>query len=307
MLDAEIDTFLAAMAGLKAASPHTLKAYAEDLGQLAAYCEGQGVENAGSITMAHLRGFLAELQARELARSTRARKTAALRSFFRFLAKRGTIAQSPAVGLRNPKTEKRLPKFLRTDEIDALLAQPDASALGLRDRALLELLYASGMRAAELVSLDVGDIDFAQAVVRVVGKGNKERIALLGSHAVDAVQRYLRDARPELASMAGTRPVRSRKPKAADPALFLNRYGTRLSDRGVRMMFDRYCAAASGSLKVTPHVLRHSFATHMLANGADLRLVQELLGHASLATTQIYTHVTTERLQEVHKKAHPRG
>lgn len=306
MIDTQIDSFLSYLYGLRGASPHTVKAYSEDLSQLAGFLETLAITDASLVTLSHLRAFLAHLQQQELARTSRARKTAAVRSFFDYLVKHGTIAQSPAVGLRTVRTEKRLPKFLRNEEIEALLKAPDESPLGLRDRALLETLYASGMRAAELVSLDVGDIDFPSQAVTVVGKGNKERVTLLGVHAIEALNRYILAGRPELLKNRvedGTKPKRRR----SDDPLFVNRYGERISDRGVRKLFTRYCEVASSHLKITPHVMRHTFATHMLNGGADLRLVQELLGHSSLATTQIYTHVTTERLQEVHRKAHPRN
>ncbi len=297
-MDTHIDAFLTYLAHERGASPHTLKAYAEDLGQWAQWAREQGIVDAAQADAAHLRAYLEALQDRRLARASRARKTASLRSFFAFLARRGVLPRSPAVGLRTVKRERRLPKFLRDDQVEALLAAPDiATPLGLRDRALLETLYASGMRAGELVALSLTDIDFDEGVVRVIGKGDKERITLLGRQAVFSLTRYLRRGRPVLVNTA---------PQDTG-ALFVNRYGGRLSDRSVRRMFDRYCQAASGTLKVTPHVLRHTFATHLLAGGADLRLVQELLGHAGLTTTQMYTHVTTDRLQSVYKQSHPRA
>lgn len=297
-MDAHIDAFLAYLAHERGASPHTLKAYAEDLGQWAQWAEEQCISDVGQADTVQLRAYLGALHEKRLARASRARKIASLRSFFAFLARRGVLPRSPAVGLRTVKRERRLPKFLRDDQVEALLAAPDlATPLGLRDRALLETLYASGMRAGELVSLSITDVDFDEGIVRVIGKGDKERITLLGRQAVLALNRYLRRGRPVLADKA---------PQDTG-ALFVNRYGGRLSDRSVRRLFDRYCHAASGMLKVTPHTLRHTFATHLLAGGADLRLVQELLGHASLATTQMYTHVTTERLQTVYQKAHPRA
>ena len=297
-MDTLIDAYLQSLAQGRGASAHTVKAYSEDLGQFSRWAQGQNIADISAVDTARLRQYLQHLQETGLARASRARKTASLRSWFAWLARQGVVAQSPASGLRSVKTERRLPKFLRDDQIEALLAAPDAQTpLGLRDRALLETLYASGMRAGELVTLSLTDIDFDEGVVRVIGKGDKERVALLGRPAVLALTRYLRRGRPALADKA----------PADTGALFLNRNGGRLSDRSVRRMFDKYCHAASSVLKVTPHVLRHTFATHLLAGGADLRLVQELLGHASLATTQMYTHVTTERLQQVHRQAHPRA
>ena len=298
MIEAACDAFLHGLETVQGAAPNTIKAYAEDLRQFTDFAETAGVTDIHTVTPALLRDFLVSLEAQDLARASRARKTACLRSFFAYLTRQSLLARSPAAGLRSIKQERRLPKFLRSDEIDALLAAPDAEKLlGLRDRALLETLYASGMRAGELVKLSVSDVDYDEGVIRVIGKGNKERVTLLGRQAVFALQRYLRKGRPELLIKAGE----------DDGALFVNRYGGRLSDRGVRKVFDRYCTQASTHLKITPHVLRHTFATHLLSNGADLRLIQELLGHASVATTQMYTHVTTERLQEVYAKAHPRA
>ena len=298
MIETCRDAFLQHMESVKGASVHTVKAYAEDLSQLIEFAETQGITDVHAVDSTLLRSFLAYLQSLGLARASRARKTATLRSFFSYLARQSLLPRSPAVGLRSVKIERRLPKYLRSDEMEALLAAPAAeTALGLRDRALLETLYATGMRAGELVTLCLSDVDYDEGVIRVIGKGNKERMTLLGRQAVFALQRYVRKGRPELLLNA----------EKDDGALFVNRYGGRLSDRGVRKLFDRYCDAASTHLKITPHVLRHTFATHLLSNGADLRLIQELLGHASLATTQMYTHVSTERLQEVYAQAHPRA
>ncbi len=298
VIEAGRDAFLHHMEAVKGASVHTVKAYAEDLSQFIEFARTQDVSDVHAVDPALLRSFLIHLQSCGLARASRARKTATLRSFFSYLAKQSFLPRSPAAGLRSVKTERRLPKYLRSDEMEALLAAPNAEKpLGLRDRALLETLYASGMRAGELVTLCLSDVDYDEGVIRVIGKGDKERMTLLGRQAVFALQRYIREGRPALILNAGE----------DDGALFVNRYGGRLSDRGVRKLFDRYCAAASTHLKITPHVLRHTFATHMLNNGADLRMIQELLGHASVAATQLYTHVSTERLQEVYEKAHPRA
>lgn len=321
MLDPNIDRFLNAMEGLRGASPYTVKSYSEDLRQFAAFAEENGVTEIGAVDVKLLRLYLLHLQNEGLAKSSRARKTASLRSFFSYLFAQKVISHSPAAGLRTVKQDRKLPKFLRADEVEQLLNEPLKNKnpfIGLRDRAILEMFYASGMRAGELVSVDVRDVDFAEGIVRVVGKGDKERVTLLGEPAMEAIRAYLDKGRPELTASAPAPPAgkgkgshlvagRYARTKADAAALFVNRYGGRLSDRGVRKVFDHYCNLVSISLKITPHVLRHTFATHMLANGADLRFVQELLGHSSLATTQIYTHVTTERLQDVHRKAHPRG
>lgn len=298
-MDSYLDHFLQYLQTTRRASPLTCKSYAEDLRQFIDFAAEQLCEDPAAVTPALLRKYLARLQADGLAKTSRARKVASLRSFFAFLARQGYIAQSPAAGLRAPKLDRRLPKFLRGDEIEALMRAPlqseGAPELGVRDAALLETLYASGIRAAELVRLDIADVDLNEGTALVLGKGDKQRLVLLGKAAVDAIAAYLESGRPRLV--------------AGPPAgpLFVNRFGGRLSDRGVRKVFDKYCQAASAALKITPHVLRHSFATHLLAGGADLRFVQELLGHTSVATTQIYTHVTPERLKSVYDKAHPRA
>ena len=298
MIEACGDAFLHSLETIQGASPNTIKGYAEDLRQFSDFAETSGVTDIHAVTPTLLRLYLVNLESSGLSRASRARKTASLRSFFAYLTRQSILSVSPAAGLRSVKQERHLPKFLRTDEIEALLAAPDAEKpLGLRDRALLETLYATGMRAGELVTLTVADIDYDEGMIKVIGKGDKERVTLLGRQALFALQRYIRKGRSVLMLQV-----------AQDHgALFVNRYGARLSDRGVRKLFDKYCAAASSHLKITPHVLRHTFATHLLSNGADLRLIQELLGHASVATTQMYTHVTTERLQEVYAKAHPRA
>ncbi len=300
LVDSYLDYFLQYLTAAKRASALTCKSYSEDIRQFLDFADENGIADPAAVTPALLRRYLATLQQREFAKASRARKVASLRSFFAFLARRRYIAQSPAAGLRAPKLDRKLPKFLRSDEIDALMAAPSRAGndpnLAARDVALLEILYASGMRAGELVKLNVTDIDTGQGIARVVGKGDKERIVLLGETAMLAIEQYVGEARERLV------PTGKR-----EPALFVNRFGGRLSDRGVRKIFDKYCADASSTLKITPHVLRHSFATHLLANGADLRFVQELLGHSSVATTQIYTHVTPERLKAVYTKAHPRA
>ncbi len=299
-MDIYLDQFIAYLQLSKNASDMTCKSYGEDITQFIAYAESLGISRPELVTSTVARGFIGSRD--DLARASRARKVASLRSFFAFLVRRGVVSTSPATGLRTPKQDKRLPKFLRSDEIDALMSAPlgacRSAHIASRDIALLETLYASGMRAGELVRLDEGDVDLTQGFARVTGKGDKERVVLLGHKATAALQEYMANARPEL--------VRAATPKRrSEHPLFVNYKGTRLSDRGVRKLFDKYCTYASATLKITPHVLRHSFATHLLAGGADLRVVQELLGHASVATTQIYTHVTPERLHDVYTKSHP--
>jgi integrase/recombinase XerC len=307
-MEHEIEVFLAHLRTVREASRYTLKAYGEDLAQFARFADARGVGASADVGRELVRAFLAELaDAGGRAPATLARKAAALRSFFAFLQRRGVASHNPAAGVRTPRRRTSLPRFLPEPEIRALLDAPDPTRPdGLRDRALLEILYASGMRAGELVALDVADLSLeegGEGTARIRrGKGGKERVALLGRPAVAALHDYLSHGRPVLAARrrgAGPPPV---------TALLLNKSGGRLSDRGVRRIFDKYFAhVAAVYPKVTPHVLRHSFATHLLDHGADLRVVQELLGHADLSATQTYTHVTTGRLQETYRRAHPRG
>ena len=302
-MDSYLDSFLHYLAAFRNTSPLTSKAYGEDISQFIGWAEEQGVDAVEKVRPQLVRAYLLDMADRNLARASRARKIAALRSFFSFLTRQEVVIQSPVTGIRSPKLDRRLPKFLRTPEIDALMAAPGNErhnpAMAQRDIALLETLYASGMRAAELVGMNINDLDIDQGCVAVTGKGNKQRLALLGSKAQEALGNYFSYGRPALLKLNVT--------PNAESAVFLNRFGSRLSDRGVRKIFDKYCATTSTTLKITPHVLRHSFATHLLSNGADLRFVQELLGHASVATTQIYTHVTTTQMKEVYEKAHPHG
>ncbi len=298
-IENHIDTFLEYRRIGRNNSAHTLKAYSADLVQFADFLASRQSADIRAVDLTAIRSFLAVLHKKSLARSTLARKQSTLRAFFRWAKRGGIIERDPAVSLFAPKQEKRLPKFLRPEEIEALMNAPNTSPAGLRDRALLELLYASGIRAGETVKLDTGDLDLESGEVRIRhGKGGKERLALIGRTAVAAIDKYMKDGRPVLAAKCR---------KARTSALLLNKFGERLSDRGVRRTFDKYVAAAGDRLKITPHVLRHSFATHLLENGADLRAVQELLGHANLVTTQIYTHVTTQRMKTVYDAAHPRA
>jgi len=298
---AYIDAYLYYLQLEKNASPHTLDNYQRDLFQgldffaRALQKEDSRVEPS-DVDHLLMRDYLGSLQARGLSRHSIARKLAAWRSFFRYLHREEVIAENPLSRLSSPRLEKRLPQFLFPDQCRALVEAPPADTpLGLRDRALLETLYAGGMRVGELVALNVDDLDLARGQLRVAGKGARERLAPLGSFAVTALENYLTRGRPELAAPGSGR------------AVFLNFRGGRLSVRGVRKIVDKYVEQLSLEGRISPHTLRHSFATHMLDNGADLRAVQELLGHVRLSTTQIYTHVTRERLKEVYRRAHPRA
>ncbi len=244
-----------------------------------------------------IRSFLSFLTEREYSKATSARKLATLRSFYKFCLRRGYIQTNPVVTIRTPKQEKRLPKFLDIGQIQKLLTTPDDSTLlGCRDRAMLETLYSTGVRVSELVALNISDLDAEGSQLRVRGKGRKERIAPIGPTAIAAIQRYIE--------------MRSGDPRSAtfDPdAMFVNKHGQRLSTRSVRRKLDKYLSMAGLDPTISPHTLRHTFATHMLNNGADLRSVQELLGHQSLSTTQVYTHVTTAQLKKDYDESHPRA
>jgi integrase/recombinase XerC len=282
------------------AAAHTVRAYRADLAQFLGYVEAELEGDLSKLERSHVRAFLVSLQQGEYARTSLARKLASLRAFCRWAKKQGYVEGDPTVGVFAIKQEERIPQFLRLREVETLMEAPDtATPDGLRDRALMEMLYASGIRAGEAHALNVEDLDLEDEEIFIRhGKGDKERIALMGRTAIDAMRDYLMNGRPLLAA---------RNEGPTDRAVFLNKFGRRLSDRGIRRTFDKYFRAASDRLKITPHTLRHTFATHLLDNGADLRAVQELLGHAHLVTTQVYTHVTTERMKEVYEKAHPRA
>jgi len=244
-----------------------------------------------------VRGYMAVLNEKQYSKATIARKLATLRSFYKFLVKRGQIEANPVVSIRTPKQEKKLPHFLEYEEVKRLLETPPLDNwLGARDRAILETLYSTGIRVSELVALNMDDIDFLGEIVHVRGKGKKERITPIGTSALQVIQHYMEFRNRRSQS----------NPKFDLKVLFVNKHGRRLSTRSVRRKMDKYLKMAGLDPSISPHTLRHSFATHMLNNGADLRSVQELLGHQSLSTTQIYTHVTTKKLKETYQSAHPR-
>lgn len=291
-----IERFLRHMAAERGGSPLTVKSYREDLLQLEEFLASAGCRAPGDASSVLLRRFAAGLHAAGYAATTVARKLASMRSFYAFGQREGWVRGNPAKPLRSPRKPRKLPKFLTGDQIAALLAAPKPSAAGgLRDRAILELMYSSGCRVRELVSVDDGDLDLRNATVRIRGKGRRERLGIVGSHAQAALRAWLA-ARP--ASPGG---------RGGPKPLFTNKLGGRLSVRGVARLLEKHLAAAGLSGKASPHTLRHSFATHLLDAGADIRSVQELLGHKSLVTTQIYTHVTTSRLLDAFDKAHPRA
>ncbi|MHC4592612.1 MAG: tyrosine recombinase XerC [Planctomycetota bacterium] len=291
-----IEQFLHRLAVEKAYSPNTLRAYSRDLAMFAEFLKGRkrGLTDA---TIQDVRAFMAALQARGLARSTLARRTAAVRSFYKFLLRTGTTRSNPMTALRSPRREQKLPMFLTVSEVERLLAVPDAGTwAGRRDLAILETLYGAGLRAGELTGLNHADIDLGSGMLRVRGKGKKERIVPAGRCAVAAIRSYL--------STRNGGPPRRREAHA----VFVNaREGRRLTTRSIRRIMTKYALLAGLDPDLSPHSLRHSFATHMLGNGADLRAVQELLGHENLSTTQVYTHLSHEHLKQTYDMAHPRA
>ncbi len=323
-----IQKFLDYLKFEKRFSEHTAKCYGADLGQFGEFlvnsAESSGMEGgsypAGSGMMESstavatetkavldrllltadvnaVRSYLGFLNEKQYSKATVARKLATLRSFYKFLVKRNEISTNPVAAIRTPKQEKKLPRFLEYEEVKRLLETPPVDTwLGARDRAILETLYSTGIRVSEVVALNMDDIDFLGEVVHVRGKGKKERIAPISSSALQTIQHYMefRNKRAQNNSNFDSR------------VLFVNKHGRRLSTRSVRRKMDKYLKMAGLDGSISPHTLRHSFATHMLNNGADLRSVQELLGHQSLSTTQIYTHLTTNKLKETYDDAHPR-
>ncbi len=316
-------------------SPHTAKCYAADLSQFCAYLSGgpagasasfslgpsrsatavssggqpteasiatvavkPGVQaKLGEVDTEQVRSFLAFLGTQNYSKSTIARKLATLRSFYKFCMRRGYVQTNPLATIKTPKQDKRLPKFLDLDAINKLLATPDCNTLlGSRDRAMLEVMFSTGVRVSELVDLNFADVEMVNRTIRVRGKGKKQRTAPIGPTAIAAIQRYLELRRAD-----------ARSARFDQEALFVNKHGQRLSTRSVRRKLDKYLSECGLDPTISPHTLRHSFATHMLNNGADLRSVQELLGHQSISTTQVYTHLTTPRLKAAYDDAHPRA
>lgn len=292
----DAERFLDHLLLTRGASEHTARAYARDLADLIAALDAWGVAQGSAVNPKHLRRFLGLLEDKGLARTSVQRKLSAARSLFKFLVDEGALEVHPATGLRKARLPRRLPGCLSSQEIEDLLLAPDVStAKGRRDRALIEFLYSAGTRAAETVGLDRADLDLKGGIARVLGKGNKQRLAPVGGYAAKALAEYLED------------PERPRPGPGHEKAVFLNLQGTRLSTRSLQRIVGELALRAGLKRRPTPHTLRHSFATHLLDRGCDLRAVQELLGHANLVTTQIYTHTSLERLREVYEVAHPRA
>ncbi len=297
LLDEATGRFLQFLAAQRNASPLTIKSYREDLSHLQHYLAEQfGTTPAvDQVTAVDLRGYLGQLHQQQYSRSTIARRLAAVRSFFRYTILQGWCRTNPAKALRNPRPQRKLPHFLSTQDVARLLEAPDtATPLGLRDRAILEVMYSAGLRVSEVVGLNDGDLDFAGSLLRVRGKGRRERLAPLGSYAQAALKPWL-----------AARTLAPDVPAGPAAPVFVNRFGRRLTTRSVARMLEKYLKITGLDQRTSPHTLRHSFATHLLDAGADIRSVQELLGHKSLATTQIYTHVSTAQLLRAYQAAHP--
>lgn len=268
-------------------SGHTVRAYRKDLKEFAEYIHA----DPDKVDMIDVRGFVADQIRKGLSKTTVSRRLSSIRSFYRFLYREGYIFANPAKLVSNPKIPRMLPRFLSVDDVFALIEKPEGIGfMPARDRAILELLYSSGLRVSELAGLSMDDVNIKEAMIKVKGKGKKERMLPVGSKALDAVKSYM---------------VERILLKEKDKALFLNRMGTRLTDRGVRRIVVKYARASLINGRIGPHTLRHSFASHLLQGGADLRVIQELLGHASLSTTQKYTHLDITHLMDIYDKAHP--
>jgi integrase/recombinase XerC len=292
-MEKEITQFIQYLATERNVSPHTIAAYASDLAQFREFVRRERGEGAGAGAVDHLliRRFMALLH-KDHQKSSIGRKLAAVRAFFKYLVREGMVEKNPAELVSTPKKEKRLPFHLNIDEVTALVEAPrDGDILALRDRAILEALYSCGIRVSELTGLSVGEVDLEEGLMRVLGKGGKERVVPVGRHARQAIADYL--------LARGNPPF--------DAPLLLNARGGRLTSRSVGRTVDKYILQLATIKKISPHTLRHTFATHMLEAGADLRAIQELLGHASLSTTQKYTHVSIDRLMEVYDRAHPKA
>jgi integrase/recombinase XerC len=318
-------SFLAYLRLNRNASAHTVRAYESDLSQFTSYMAAELQRprpelQPGDITRPMIRGFLAELYKKGESRSSAARKLAAVRTFLRYLKREGLIEADPGLLVVTPKREQKIPRHLEVDEMTRLIETPDTSApLGRRDRAILELLYASGLRLSELVALDLEDLNLGSRMVRVMGKGRKERLLPFNRSAENALRAWLADREALLVQAGpvqrpdrvGSKPRRSPKvegrPLPAEGGVFLNYRGTRLSSRHVHRLVRHYVATCSVRFGISPHAIRHSFATHLLEAGADLRVIQELLGHVRLGTTQRYTHVNAAQLMDVYRRAHPRA
>lgn len=295
-MDAYVQEFINYLSAERGLAQNTLESYGRDLRQFQAFLVNEHLDLVKQANRAAIFSYLQNLQLKGRAVSTISRNLAAIKSFYQFLVREKYIDKDPSANLESPKLEKRLPKILSVAEVEELLKQPNSFLpTGMRDRAMLELLYATGIRVSELISLNISDVNLDMGYLKCYGKGAKERIVPVGSIAVKCVQEYINKGRPKL--------IRTYD----EPALFVNHHGNRLTRQGFWKIIKKYAQEAHINKDITPHTLRHSFATHLLENGADLRSVQEMLGHADISTTQIYTHVTRNHLKEVYDKTHPRA
>lgn len=282
-----LDKFITYLTIEKNYSPHTVLNYRLDLEEYIHFIDKTPVDKADYLL---LRSYLAKLRNENFKPRTLARKLASLRSFYKFLHREGLVKTNPAVLIMSPKLDRRLPKFMTEEDMAKVIESPNLEMIvGKRDRAILETLYSTGIRVSELVGLNINDVDLIGNLIKVAGKGKRERLLPIGNKAVTAIKAYLDERGSSVA------------------AIFLNKNGSRLTDRSIRNIINKYILQSAMAFRVSPHVFRHSFATHLLNRGADLRAVQELLGHINLSTTQIYTHVTTDRLKKVYDQAHPRA
>jgi integrase/recombinase XerD len=295
-MDQLLDRFLHYLLVEKGLSRNTIEAYSHDLNRFIHYLRNRGIEEIGEVSKLDIREFLLSLKRKGLSSKTLARALVCLRVFFRFLTEESILGVNPAEGIESPKTAKTLPEILSLDEVERLLEQPDPLiSRGMRDRAMLEMLYATGMRVSELIRLQTNHLHLEAGYVLLYGKGSKERIVPIGHEAMRCVERYIRESREKL--------LKGRE----SPFLFVSRSGEPMSRQLFWRSIKAYGRKAGIRKRITPHLLRHSFASHLLERGADLRSVQLMLGHVDISTTQIYTHVTGERLKKIHQRYHPRG
>ena len=295
-MDGALKEFIYFLSVEKGLSSNTLESYQRDLRKFFLFLEDKKINEIEHISRNIITSFLSEQREKGMATTTITRNLASIRSFYQFLQKEQIITENPSLELETLKAEKKLPLVLSFREVELLLEQPDISkTMGLRDKAMLELLYATGIRVSELVSLTISDLNMKMGFVKCSGKGSKERMIPLGSVALYSIHEYLKSGRPKMAK------------QKEEKALFLNQQGTMLTRQGFWKILKKYALKAGIQADITPHTLRHSFATHLLENGADLRSVQEMLGHADIATTQIYTHVARSRIKEVYNQTHPRA
>ena len=296
-MEKAIQRFLSYLEAERNSSELTLKSYRADLASVCFFFEYEDgtLPSPAEFTPADLREYISEMGEAGYARTTIARRLATLRSFFKFCQRDGTVIENPAKPLRNPRKHRQLPHFLSTEEIGLLLSAPDTTrSMGTRDKAILETMYAGGLRVSELVGLSDGDLLLDEGLVRVLGKGKKERYCPLGSFATRAIENWL-----------SKRVTKEKRGNGADAPVFVNKFGRRITTRSIRRMMEKYIIQVGLDSRTSPHTLRHSFATHLLDRGADIRSVQELLGHKSLVTTQIYTHLSTAKLKDIYERSHP--